>query len=150
MLRGGENAKAKENNILFLQTCKSPVVRRRGFDARGWLPVSESHPQGGRAGKGSDTVGWSHMLVVAPLAWRGQRQPLEAGTAVRRRHGQYFELLGGHRSGERLCLNPETPSTPFCQVQMLSSSWVWQYWFTLSVLCCYLIATSFMYKYPSE
>lgn len=57
----------------------------------------------GRAvGKGSDTVGWSHMLAEAPLAWRGQRKPVEAGTAVRRRHAQYFELLGGHASGERL------------------------------------------------
>jgi len=28
----------------------------------------------GRGGKGSDTTGWSHMLVVAPVAKRGAEE----------------------------------------------------------------------------
>ena len=54
---------------------------------------------------------------------------------------------GGRRGEERgLRLNSENPSPP---ARVESSSWMLEYWFTLSVLCLYLIAASFKHKYTS-
>ena len=89
LVGGGENINTKEKIIYFsCRGARSPAVRRRGMNARGWLPVAEMHPQGGwpveervlirRAG---------HTCSLWRLTLSGgQRKCLGAGTKTER-HG---------------------------------------------------------------